>query len=113
GGDGLGDVGDVADLRGQVAGHRVDVVGEVLPGAGDLFDVGLTAELALGADLARDTRDLGGEGAQLIDHAVDGVLEVEDLAADVHGDLLGQVTVGDGKSGGGAVADSTGDCACP
>ena len=29
---------------------------------------GLTAELALGADLARDARDLGGEGAQLIDH---------------------------------------------
>ena len=34
-GDGGGDVGDVAHLAGQVRGHRVDVVGEVLPGAGD------------------------------------------------------------------------------
>ena len=29
-----GHLGDVADLGGQVAGHDVDVVGEVLPGAG-------------------------------------------------------------------------------
>ena len=34
-GDGGGHLGDVAHLAGQVAGHRVDVVGEVLPGAGD------------------------------------------------------------------------------
>ena len=34
-GDGRRHVGDVADLRGQVVGHRVDVVGQVLPGAGD------------------------------------------------------------------------------
>src|SRR5207249_2480808 len=91
GGDGLGDVGDVPDLRRQVAGHRVDVVGEVLPGAGDLLDVGLTAELALGADFARDARDLGGEGPELVDHAVDGVLEVEDLAAEVDADLARKI----------------------
>ena len=29
------DLGDVADLGGQVAGHEVDGVGQVLPGAGD------------------------------------------------------------------------------
>ena len=39
---------------GQVAGHLVDVVGEVLPGAGDAGHLRLAAELALGADLARD-----------------------------------------------------------
>ena len=41
---------------------------------------GLAAELALGADLAGDAGDFGGEGAQLIDHRVDGVLELQDLA---------------------------------
>ena len=59
------------------------------------FDLGLAAELALGADLARDARDLVGEGRELVDHGVDRVLQLEDLALDVDGDLLGQVAVGD------------------
>ena len=80
---------------GQVAGQQVDVVGEVLPGAGDALDVGLRAELALGADLPRDAGDLGGEGPQLIDHRVDGVLELEDLALRLDGDLLREIAVGD------------------
>jgi hypothetical protein len=50
--------------------------------------VGLAAELALGADLARDARHLGRERAELVDHRVDGVLQLEDLALDVDGDLL-------------------------
>ena len=53
--------GDVAHLAGEVAGHGVDVVGQVLPGAGDAADVGLAAQLAFGADLARDARDFRGE----------------------------------------------------
>ena len=60
-GDGGRHLGDVAHLAGQVAGHRVDVVGEVLPGAGDARHLRLAAELALGADLARDARHLAGE----------------------------------------------------
>jgi hypothetical protein len=74
---------------------RVDVVGQVLPGAGDALDLGLAAELALGADLARDAGHLAGEGVELIDHRVDGVLELEDLALHVDGDLLAEVAVGD------------------
>ncbi len=46
-GDGLGHVGDIADLAGEVAGHEVDAVGQVFPGAGDVADVGLSAQLAL------------------------------------------------------------------
>ena len=46
------DLGDVAHLGGEVAGQEVDVVGEVLPGAGDALHVGLAAQLAFGADLA-------------------------------------------------------------
>jgi len=39
-----------ANLRGEVRCHRVDVVGKVLPCAGDALHLGLAAELALGAD---------------------------------------------------------------
>ena len=89
---------------GQVAGHEVHAVGQVLPGAGDVADVGLAAELAFGADLAGHARHLGGERAELVDHRVDGVLELEDLALHVDGDLLRQVAVGDGRGHVGDVA---------
>ena len=95
-GDGRGHLGDVAHLAGQVAGHRVHAVGQVLPGAGHALHLGLAAELAFGADLAGHAGHLGGEGAELVDHRVDGVLQLEDLALDVDGDLLRQVAVGDG-----------------
>src|SRR5262249_40673777 len=110
-GDGLGDIGDVADLRGEVAGHRVDGVGEVFPRTGDVAHVGLAAELALGADLAGDARGIGGEGAQLVDHRVDGGRELEDLAFDVDGDLSGEIAVGDRGRHLGDVADLGGEVA--
>ena len=47
----------------RLRGHRVHVVGEVLPRAGDAPHLRLAAELALGADLARHARDLGGEAS--------------------------------------------------
>ena len=74
----------VVRLRGQ----QVDVVGEVLPRAGDAGHVGLAAELAFGADLARHARHLGGERAQLLDHRVERLLQLQDLAAHVDRDLL-------------------------
>ena len=78
-GDRDGDIGDVAHLGGQVAGHEVDVVGQVFPGAGARPDVGLAAELAFGADFACDAGHFGGKGAQLIDHGVDGVFELPEF----------------------------------
>ena len=60
-GHGGGHLGDVADLAGQVAGHQVHVVGQVLPGAGDAFDLRLAAELAFRADFAGDAGHLRGE----------------------------------------------------
>ena len=60
--------------------------------------------LPFGADLLGDARDLGGEGAELVDHDVDGVLELEDLALGVDGDLLREVAVGDGGRDVGDVA---------
>ncbi len=86
-GDGGGDFGDVADLTGQVAGHGVDGVGKILPGAGHAMHVGLAAEFAFGTDFAGYAGDFGGEGAELIDHGVDGVLELQNFAADVDGDF--------------------------
>src|SRR5207237_280520 len=65
----LGDCGrhldDVANLAGEVGGHVVDVVGEVLPRAGDALDLGLPAELALGAHLSRDPGHLVGQRREL------------------------------------------------
>src|SRR5688500_8511651 len=95
-GDGDGDVGDVTDLGGQVTGHGVHTVGQVFPCSGDTGDDRLAAELAVGADLAGDAGDFGGEGVELIDHGVDGVFELEDFALDVDGDFFRQVAVGDG-----------------
>src|SRR5205823_7446746 len=94
--DGGGDLGDVADLAREVAGHDVHVVGQVLPDPADSSDLGLAAQPALGTDLACDTRHFVGEGVELVDHRVDGLLQLEDLAPDVDGDLLGQVTLLDG-----------------
>jgi hypothetical protein len=51
-GDGGDDAHDAAHLLGEVRGHDVHVVGEVLPGAGHAGHGGLAAELALGAHLA-------------------------------------------------------------
>src|SRR5436190_1469025 len=55
----------------------------------------LTAELTFGADLARDARHLGRKGVQLIDHRVDRVLQLEDLALHVDRDLARQVAARD------------------
>ena len=87
-GDGGRDVGDLAHLVGQVRRHDVHRLGEVAPRAADALDLGLAAEDALGADLAGDAGDLVGEGRELVDHRVDRVLQLEDLAARVDGDLL-------------------------
>src|SRR5690606_10152079 len=77
-----------------VARHGIYVVCAALPDARHASHPGLTAQLALGADLAGDAGDLVGEGRELVDHGVEGVLELQDLALGVDGDLLGQVALG-------------------
>src|SRR5207253_1945888 len=110
-GDGSGDLSDVAHLSGEVAGHRVDVVGEVFPGAGDAGNFGLAAELAVGADLAGHACHFGRKGSVLVDLRVYGFLQLEDFAAHVGGDLLGEVAVGDGDGDVGDVAHLVGEVA--
>ena len=78
----------------RLFGHEVDGLGEVLPGAGDPLHLGLAAQDALGAHLPGDPGHLLGEGRQLVHHRVEGVLQLQDLAARVHVDLLRQVAPG-------------------
>ena len=79
-GHGGGDLGDGAHLVGQVGGEQVDVAGEVLPGAGRAGHVGLAAEPAFDADLARHVGHLLGEGRERVGHVVDRLGERRDLA---------------------------------
>src|SRR5207302_1938341 len=106
--DGGDDLGDAAHLSGQVGRHEIHVVGEILPGSGDAFHFGLATQFSFGADFARHARDLAGERAELIHHGVDGVLELEDFAAHVDGDLARQIASGDGGGHFGDVADLVG-----
>src|SRR5439155_235637 len=69
-GDGRGDFRDVPHLTGEVRRHEVDVVGQVLPRAGDAGDDRLSTQLPFGADLARHAAHFGREGVQLVDHRV-------------------------------------------
>ena len=103
------DFGDVAHLAGEVRRHQVHVVGQVLPRPADALHLGLTAELAFGADFARDARHFRGEGVELVHHGVDGVLQLQNLAFDVHGDLLRQVAVRHGRGHLGDVAHLAGE----
>ena len=106
--DGRRHLGDVAHLRGQVRAHDVDRVGEVLPRAGHAGHDRLHAEPAFRADFARHARHFRRERAQLLDHRVDGFLELQNFAADVDGDLARQVAVGDGDGHFGDVAHLAG-----
>ncbi len=110
-GDGGGHFGDVANLVGQVAGHVVDTVRQILPGAGHAVHFGLTAQLAFSSDFARNARNFGRERAELIDHGVDGVLELENFAARVDGDLGGQIAFSDGRRNTGDVSNLIGQVA--
>ena len=102
---------NVADLRGQVRCHGIDGIGEVFPRAGDAWHHGLTAKTSVGADLARNARHFGSECAQLIHHRVDGVLQQQDLAADIDRDLLGQVAIGNRNCHFGDIANLIGQIA--
>src|SRR5439155_1061701 len=105
------DVGDVADQIGRAPCREVDVVGEVFPGAGDAGNLRLAAELAFGADFARHAGHFGGERVELVHHGVDGVLQLQNFAAHVDGDLSRQVAAGHRGGDVGDVADLGGEVA--
>ena len=88
--------GDVSHLAGQVAGHEVHVVGEILPGSGDAGHVGLAAEFAFRSHFARHARHFAGECIELVHHRVDGVFQLQNFALHVHRDLARKVAAGHG-----------------
>ena len=59
--DGSRYFGDIANLIGEVAGHRVDAIGEILPHAADALHFRLAAEFSFGTDFAGHAGDFGGE----------------------------------------------------
>ena len=86
---GCGHFCDVSHLPRQVAGHRVHIVGQVLPGPGDARHRCLTAQFSFRTHFARDARHFRCKRIQLVHHRVDGVLEFEDFSLHVDRDLLG------------------------
>jgi len=78
---------DAANLLRQVGGHDVDVVGEIFPGAGHTWYLGLAAELTDGSDFAGHARYLSGKRVELVDHRVDGVFQLKDFALNIDRDL--------------------------
>ena len=55
------DIGDISHLAGQIARHQIDVIGQIFPGASHAAYIGLTAQLAFGADFPRHPRYFRGE----------------------------------------------------
>src|ERR1700722_5708430 len=91
-----GNLGDVSDLVGQVAGHGIDAVRKILPGSSNALHHSLSAELAFGTNFASHTSYFAGERVELVHHDVDGVLELQNFAAHIHRDLARQIAVSDG-----------------
>src|SRR5690606_33221170 len=81
------DAGNTAHLARQILRHDVHVVGQLAPSARNVLDLRLATQLPFGTHLAGYARHLGGEGAQLIDHRVDGGLELEELTPHFNRDL--------------------------
>jgi len=79
----------------QIGRHDIDGVRQILPGSRDTGHLRLPAEPSFGADFARHARHLASETVQLVDHGIDGVLQLEDFALHIDGDLARQVAARD------------------
>src|SRR6185437_8249115 len=88
------DFRDVTNLRGEVAGHRIYRLRQILPHAGDALHVRLAAKLAVRADFAGHARDFRSERIELVHHDVNGVLQLQNFTARIHRDLRREVALG-------------------
>src|SRR5467141_2505585 len=64
-----------------------------------------TAELSFGPHLSRDARHLGGETVELVDHRVDGFLQLEDFAFHIDRDFARKIAARDRRRDLSDVAD--------
>ena len=90
-GDSRRHLGNVADLRREVSGHEVDRVRQILPDAAHTPNIRLSAEFAFRPDFARDACNFAGKSVKLVDHRVDGVLQLQNFALRVDGDLCRKI----------------------
>src|SRR6185436_12288357 len=107
--DGGGDVGNVSHLTGEARRHEVHVVGKVLPRPAYARHLRLSAESSFRSHFARHTRHFFSERTELIDHRVDGVLELEDFPLHIDGDLPRQVALRDRRGDVSDVSDLAGE----
>src|SRR6202034_2072716 len=70
--------------------------------------LGLAAQFAFRTDLASHACYFGGEGVELVDHGIDGVLELENLALNVHCNFAREIAAGHSGGDLGDVTDLTG-----
>jgi hypothetical protein len=87
-GDRCGDFRDIADLTGQVAGHEIDVVGQVFPGTSNTSDLCLSTKLSFRPYLTGHTCHLRSERTKLIDHRVNCIFQLQNFPAYVNRDLF-------------------------
>ena len=92
---GRGHFRNVANLCRKVRAHGVHRIGEIFPGSRHTGDDGLPSQPAFGAHLTRHPCHFGSEGAQLLNHRVDGFFQLQDFSSHVGRDFLRQIPVGD------------------
>ena len=86
--DRRGHVRDISHLPGQVAGHRIHAVGQILPRARNAAHIRLAAKFSFASDLTGDTSHFRRKRTQLIDHGIDRIFELQYFAAHIDRDLF-------------------------
>src|SRR5205823_4903535 len=86
---------NIAHLPSQVAGHEIHAVSQVFPGPGYTVHLCLTPQISFRAYFAGHARYLSRERTELVHHGVDGVLQLQDFATHIDGDLFREVTGSD------------------
>src|SRR5262249_36828187 len=85
---------NVSDLSSKVRGHEIDVIGKVFPHPSDPGNLCLTTEVSFGTDFTSYTSHFRSKRPQLIDHRIDGVLELSNFPFDINGNLSREVSIG-------------------
>src|SRR6185437_5829890 len=107
-GDGRGHAGNVTNLVGQVARHGVHGFRQIPPRSGDALHFRLAAQLPFGADFARHAGNFRCKRVELIHHGVNGVLQLQNFAARIDGNLCRKIASGHSRGHTGNVTNLVG-----
>ena len=83
-----GNFRNVAYLTGEIPGHEIYTVGQILPSTCHAMNVRLSAKNSFRADLARDAGYLRCKRAELVHHGVDGVFQLQNFPLHINSDHL-------------------------